>query len=230
VRSWGHRPPGEPTGVGGWETGDRRQHPHPGSGWQAVSGSRCPGRPLGTHQPAAERALRQQGGAALPEGRGQTAFSKASPSGVPVTRADTAGCLIQLWAGHTHTHMLRHSRSLATCPLGTESPPSAGFEPRGVGRPAAARRILVPPTGAQLGQEDPVPRPSLAALASAGVHPICLSETGRVHAGCPAHGEEPAIRDLLDTKACVCPPAGGWLMAGRPAWLRRCCPPFRPAL
>ena len=127
--SWGHRPPGAPTGVGGWETGDRRQCPHPGSGWQAVSGSRCPGRPLGTHQPTAERALGQQGGAALPEGRGQT----TSPSGVPVTRADTAGCLVQLWAGRTHTHMLRHSRSLATCPLGTESPPSAGFEPQGVG-------------------------------------------------------------------------------------------------
>lgn len=52
----------------------------------------------------AEKALGQRGGAALPEGRRQTAFSKASPLGVSVTRADTVqAASSDPWAGHTHT-------------------------------------------------------------------------------------------------------------------------------
>lgn len=50
VGSWGHRPPWGPRGR--WGGRQETAPPTPGSGWQAVSGSRWPGRPLGTHQPA----------------------------------------------------------------------------------------------------------------------------------------------------------------------------------
>ena len=179
----------------------------------------------------AEKALGQRGGAALPEERRQTAFSKASPSEVSVTRADAVqAASSDPWAGHTHTTCSDTPGHPRPVPSALSHHPLQGLSP-GVGVSCRSQKDPCPTHRGPAGPGAPGAQTlTCGPGVGGGVHPICLSETVRVHAGCPAHGEEPARRDLPDTKACAHPSAGGWLMVGRSLWLRRCRPPFRPAL